>query len=152
HPAPVRDRDEASRLALDNALRPGLWPLGMVPPLTIRHPMAPAGLLDRWRGLPRGPLPMGGDAGSLNVTYASFNADTARLRARAGASMRYVLDWSDLDSFTLNLTLGQSGNPFSPHFDDFLPDFLSGQPWTVPFSREAVEAGTAHRLLRTPEP
>ncbi len=151
-PAPVRDRDEASRLALDNALKPGLWPLGMVQHLTIRHPMAQAGLLNRWLGLTRGPIPMGGDAGSLNVTYASFNPDTARLRARAGASMRYVLDWSDLDSFTLNLTLGQSGNPFSPHFDDFLPDFLAGQAWTVPFSREAVEAATAHRLLLKPYP
>ena len=149
-PAPKRDLNEASRLALDDALRPGLWPLGMIQDLTIRHPMAQAGLLDRWLRLSRGPIPMGGDAGSLNVTYASFNPDSARLRARAGASMRYVLDWSDLDSFTLNLTLGQSGNPLSPHFDDFLPDFLSGQPWTVPWSREAVEQSAINRLLLKP--
>ncbi|TVQ34214.1 MAG: penicillin acylase family protein [Wenzhouxiangella sp.] len=149
-PAPQRDLDEAARLALDDALRPGLWPLGMIQDLTIRHPMAQAGLLDRWLRLTRGPIPMGGDAGSLNVTYASFNPESARLRARAGASMRYVMDWSDPDSFTLNLTLGQSGNPFSPHFDDFLPDFLSGQPWTVPWTQEAVEAASTSKLTLRP--
>ncbi len=144
------DFESAALTALEDALRAGAWPLGAFQELTIRHPLAQAGLLDRWLNLTRGPIPMGGDAGSLNVTYAAFNPDTARLRARAGASMRYVMDWSDPDNFTLNLTLGQSGNPFSPHFDDFLQDFVNGQPWNVPWTREAVEAGMARRLVLRP--
>ncbi|MFU8831788.1 MAG: penicillin acylase family protein, partial [Wenzhouxiangella sp.] len=102
------DPDSAALVALEDALRAGAWPLGAFQELTIRHPLAEAGLLDRWLNLTRGPIPMGGGAGSLNVTYAAFNPDTAGLRARAGASMRYVMDWSDPDNFTLNLTLGQS--------------------------------------------
>ena len=144
------DRDSAALAALEDALKAGAWPLGAVQDLTIQHPMAQNGLLDRWLNLTRGPIPMGGDAASLNVTYASFNPDSARLQARAGASMRYVMDWSDPDQFTLNLTLGQSGHPKSPHFDDFLPDFMGGNPWTVPWSREAVEAATVNRLLLHP--
>jgi len=140
----------AATVALEDALKAGAWPLGAFQDLTIRHPLAQAGLLNSWLKLTRGPIPIGGDAGSLNVTYASFNPDNARLRARAGASMRYVMDWSDPDSFTLNLTLGQSGNPFSPHFDDFLPDFLAGTPWVVPWSREVVEAGAVNRLVLRP--
>jgi penicillin G amidase len=144
------DREAAALVALEQALKAGAWPLGAVQELTIQHPMARNGLLDRWLNLSRGPIPMGGDAASLNVSYASFNPDTARLQARAGASMRYVMDWSDPDQFTLNLTLGQSGHPSSPHFDDFLPDFMSGRPWVVPWNREAVEAGAVNRLVLRP--
>ena len=89
---------------------------------------------------------MGGGPGSLNVTYHSFDPGRVHLTARAGASMRFVMDWSDPDAFTLNLTLGQSGHPLSPHFDDQLDDFLTGRPWTLPFSREAVSLGSVSRL------
>jgi len=68
------------------------------------------------------------------------------LSARAGASMRYVMDWSDPDAFTLNLTLGQSGHPLSRHFDDQLDDFMNGRPWVVPFSRAAVASRAVSRL------
>ncbi len=140
------DRDQVSMEALDKALQAGARPLGAIQSLSIRHPMADNPILDRWLGLSRGPFPVGGDPGSLNVSYAMYDRESAHLRSRAGASMRYVMDWSDPDSFRLNLTVGQSGHPLSPHFDDFLPDFLDGTPWVVPWSREAVEAGAKARL------
>ncbi|MGY6630342.1 MAG: penicillin acylase family protein [Wenzhouxiangella sp.] len=144
------DRETAGQQALERALMAGAWPLGAVQELTIQHPLAQNPLLDRWLQLSRGPIPMGGDGATLNVIFSSFNPETARLRGRAGASMRYVLDWSDPDAFTINLTLGQSGHPASPHFDDFLPDFVGGQPWVVPWNREAVEGAAAHRLQLQP--
>lgn len=147
---PAVKLDQASLVAFEDALRAGAWPLGSFQKLTIAHPMAHSGLLDRWLGLTRGPIPIGGDAASLNVTYARFHHDTATSQARAGASMRYVMDWADPDRFSLNLTLGQSGNPLSPHFDDFLPDFVSGQPWSVPWSPELVQARSRHKLVFRP--
>ncbi|QOC21412.1 penicillin acylase family protein [Wenzhouxiangella sp. AB-CW3] len=141
------DREQAGLDALEMALKAGIRPLGGVQQLHVRHAMADNPVLDRWLRLSRGPFPIGGDPGTLNVSYAVFDADQATLRSRAGPSMRYVLDWSDPDSFRLNLTTGQSGHPSSPHFDDFLEDFLSGQPWIVPWSREAVEQRN-HRVLR----
>ena len=140
------DRDEAAKRALDDVLRRGIRPLGAVQTLTIAHPLAQSGLLDAWLDLTRGPIPIGGDPGSLNVTYHAFSEERMHLSARAGASMRFVMDWADPDAFTLNLTLGQSGHPLGRHFDDQLEDFLTGTPWTVPFSREAVEAGTVSTL------
>jgi len=140
-------RDAAARRALDEALKHGIRPLGAIQTLTIAHPLSEAGFLDAWLSLSRGPFPIGGDPGSLNVTYHRFDAVNKRLHAAAGASMRFVMDWADPDAFTLNLTLGQSGHPLSPHFDDFLPAFRDGEPWPVPFSREAVERQTASRLL-----
>ncbi len=147
----VRERDAAALMALDDALRAGARPLGLIQTLEIRHPLAQSGLLDRWLGLSRGPFPFGGDAASLNANFAQFHTDRATWRARAGASMRYTLDWADPDAFSLNLALGQSGNPFSPHFDSFLADFLSGEPWTVPWTREWVRQAAVSRLVLAPE-
>ena len=144
------DRDQAALEAFEKALKAGAYPLGAIQHLTIRHPMADNPILDRWLRLSRGPIPIGGDPGSLNVSYAMFDQDSATLRSCAGASMRYVMDWSDPDAFTLNLTVGQSGHPLSPHFDNFLPDFLEGIPWTVPWSREAVEARIQTQMNLTP--
>ncbi|NBB92405.1 MAG: hypothetical protein GVY32_04455 [Gammaproteobacteria bacterium] len=148
-PADV-NRDQAALRALEDALKIGIHPLGSMQTLGIGHAMADNPLLDRWLNLSRGPVPRGGDAGSLNVSYVGFDPDTGRLRVRGGASMRYVMDWSNPDAFTLNLTFGQSGNPFSPHYDDFFEDFLTGRPWTVPWSRSMVEERATRRLVLTP--
>jgi len=139
-------RELAAERALEDALKTGIRPLGAIQTLTIAHPLAQAGLLDAWLDLSRGPIPIGGGPGSLNVTYHSFDSDRARLAARAGASMRFVMDWADPDAFTLNLTLGQSGHPLSRHFDDQLEAFLTGEPWTLPFSREQVLQRAASSL------
>ncbi|NKI35991.1 penicillin acylase family protein [Wenzhouxiangella sp. XN79A] len=150
-PVSVVERDVAAARALDDALRGPRRPLGAIQTLTIAHPLARAGLLDRWLDLARGPLPIGGGPGALNVTYHRWDPHTEQLRAAAGASMRFVMDWADVDGFTLNLALGQSGHPLSPHFDDFLADWQSGTPWTVPWSSAAVDAATASTLRLLPD-
>jgi len=104
--------------------------------LTIRHPLARVKVLDWFLDLDRGPFPGWGDAGSLNANFFSYHDDTKAFRARLGASMRFVLDWSDVDAFSLSGALGQSGNPFSPHYDDF----LGVTEWNVPFTRKKVFA------------
>jgi len=143
----TRPRRQAAARALEDVLKHGIRPLGAIQTLTIAHPLAQAGLLDAWLTLSRGPIPIGGGPGSLNVTYHGFDDDRLRLTARAGASMRFVMDWSDPDAFTLNLTLGQSGHPLSKHFDDQLHDFLTGASWSVPFTRAEVEERATSVLL-----
>jgi len=140
----------ASDLALDEALKHGVRPLGTVQDLTIAHPLANIGILNAWLDLSRGPIPIGGGPGSLNVTYHRWNQNQARLAAAGGASMRFVMDWQNPNGFTLNLTLGQSGHPLSPHFDDFLSDFLTGTPWVVPMDRTLVSQQAASRMMLIP--
>lgn len=144
------NHDRAAGEALERALADGAAPLGEIQTLTIHHPLSRSGIINRWLNLSRGPMPYGGDTGSLNVSYTRWNQTDATLHTRAGASMRFVMDWADPDAFTLNLTLGQSGHPLSPHFDDFLEDFLSGAPWTVPFRLETVESAATRRLTLVP--
>jgi penicillin G amidase len=117
--------------------------------LLVKHPLARVKILDRWLKLNRGPYPAWGDPGTLNANFYSYHHDSKAFRAHVGASMRFVLDWSDVDAFTINGALGQSGNPFSPHYDDFLPMLRNGETWNVPFSREKVFARAKSTLRLT---
>lgn len=118
--------------------------------LLVRHPLSRVKVLDTWLHLNRGPFPAAGDPGTLNANFYSFHDDTNAFRTHVGPSMRFVLDWSDVDAFTLTGALGQSGNPFSPHYDDFLAMARSGEAWNVPFSRAKVGARTVSTLTLTP--
>lgn len=125
-------------------------PFGTMQTLTVRHPLASVAVLDRWLGLTRGPFPVGGDDATLNAAFAAFDTTTRTLADQAGPSMRFVMDWADVDGFTLSRHLGQSGNPLSPHFDDFLAPHLAGEPWPMPFTRAKVEARAVSTLRLVP--
>ena len=123
---------------------------GDVSQLTVVHPLSRVKLLDYWLNLNRGPLPFPGDKGTLNANFNFWDPDQDRFATVAAASMRFVMDWSDVNGFTINGNLGQSGNPFSPHYDDFLQMNLRGERWNVPFTREAVFARAQHQLKLIP--
>jgi penicillin amidase len=61
-------------------------------------------------------------------------------------SWRQIIDLSDLDASMGTHTVGQSGNPASPHFADLFPLWSTGQYHPLPFTRQAVEAATASRM------
>lgn len=140
----------ASRALWDALERANDRPLGEVQTLTIRHPLARSALLERWLRLNRGPFPRGGDQESLNLTGATLLPAEQRFEAWHGPSMRFVLDWADIDGFTIEIPTGQSGNPFSRHYDDFLRLNQRGERWVVPFSRAAVEERAVRRLRLVP--
>jgi penicillin amidase len=66
------------------------------------------------------------------------------------ASMRAVIPVGDWDSARFVLPGGQSGNPFSPHYDDMLPLWRRGEGVPIAWSREAVAAATISRLELRP--
>lgn len=118
--------------------------------LLVQHPLARVKVLDWLLHLNRGPLPGAGDPGTLSANFYSAHDGARSFRSHVGPSMRFVLDWSDPDSFTLTGALGQSGNPFSDHYDDFLEMAQQGRSWTVPFSKEKVYAKKASLLVLKP--
>ncbi len=119
--------------------------------LTIVHPLAQVKILNYWLNLNRGPFVNGGDAGSLNSNFIHFNKKNNNFSSVVGPSMRFVLDWSDVDAFTINTNTGQSGNPLSKHYDDFIQMMRKGQRWNVPFSKEKVYAVKSNLLQLLPE-
>jgi penicillin amidase len=118
--------------------------------LLVRHPLARVKVLDWWLHLNRGPFAGEGDPGTLHANFYSYHDDSKTFRTHVGPSMRFVLDWSNVDAFTLTGALGQSGNPFSPHYDDFLSMSRKGEAWNVPFSRAQVFARKTALLTLTP--
>ncbi len=73
---------------------------------------------DALSGLPalqRGPYPAGGDGFTLNVAGG--------LVAKGGPSWRQIIDFGSLEDSLAIYPGGQSGNPLSVHYDDFLVGF-----------------------------
>lgn len=119
--------------------------------LTLSHPLSMITVLDWWLNLNRGPLPVNGDFASINPNYFYYQEDDHSFKMKTAASMRFVLDWSNMDEFTLQTNLGQSGNPFSKHYDDFLKDWLIGKRHIIPFSKEKVYDNKESLLVLNPK-
>jgi penicillin G amidase len=65
-------------------------------------------------------------------------------------SWRHIVDLSDVDASVGIHTVGQSGNPASPHWNDFVEPWSRGDYHPLPFTRQAVERSEDHRLRLTP--
>jgi penicillin G amidase len=61
-------------------------------------------------------------------------------------SERFTADFADLDRSTLNIVNGQSGNLFSPYFNDQFEAWYRGTTFGLPFAPQSVERTAAHRL------
>ena len=86
-----------------------------------------------------GPQAQSGDLTTVKQVGAAF-----------GPSERFTTDLSNPDQTTLNIVLGQSGNPVSPWFMDQFQDWLHGRTYPMPFSPAAAQAATTHTLTLTP--
>ena len=62
-----------------------------------------------------GPVPMSGSPYSVK-----------QLTQRLGPSFRMVVDFADLDASLANITIGQSGQIFSPHYKDQWDAYYNG--------------------------
>ena len=66
------------------------------------------------------------------------------------ASWRQIIDLGDLDASRGTHTVGQSGNPASPHWNDLFPLWSTGRHHPLPFTRGAVENATESKLALLP--
>jgi penicillin amidase len=65
--------------------------------------------------------------------------------------MRMVVDFSDLDHSVNNLTLGESGQVFSPYYKDQFDAWYTGHSFPMPFSDAAVNQAAVHKLVLRPD-
>ena len=65
--------------------------------------------------------------------------------------MRMVVDLSTLDHSVQNITLGESGQAFSPYYQDQFDAWYNGRSFPMSFSDAAVEQATVHSLVLWPE-
>ena len=120
------------------------WQQGSVFPLQIDHPIfsriAPvARLLGIHLAGGTGPQSQSGDNSTVKQVGRAF-----------GPSERFTADLSGPNSTTLNLVLGQSGDPASPWYMDQLQDWLHGTTYPLPFTPAASQPTITHTLTLTP--
>jgi penicillin amidase len=119
------------------------WQFGRAYPIDIEHQLFSRSIwVERLIGLPvgTGPQPHSGDGTTVKlISSPAF-----------GPSERFTADLSDPDRTTLNLVLGQSGNPASPYFMDQFPDWLRGTTYQLPFGESGIQASTVHTLTLNP--
>ena len=118
------------------------WRYGAQHPVDIEHPLLSATpILGHLLDLPvgTGAHPQSGDGTTVKQVGHTF-----------GPSERFTADLADPDRSTLNLVLGESGNPASAWYLDQFPAWLAGSTFAAPFSDAAVQSTTAHTLTLTP--
>ncbi len=118
--------------------QPQLWRWGNYLPIEFKHPLARFWPLTRL--LNTGPYPQPG--APLTIKQTSANV---------GVSMRMVVDFSDLDQSLNNITLGQSGQVFNPHYRDQFEYWLKGQSYPMLFSTSKIKQQTASMLRLVPK-
>jgi penicillin amidase len=119
------------------------WAYGNTNALDIQHPIfAISPIIGSIIGIPTGtgPHPQSGDTTTVKQVSRTL-----------GPSERFTADLSNLDHSTLNLVLGQSGNPISHWFMDQWPAWYNNTTFRLPFSASAVQSATTHTLTLTPQ-
>lgn len=127
---------------------PATWRWGELHRIAFEHPLldlAPPPLATRMR---YPDYPRGGSANTTNNT--GFGPDD--FLVRAGASYRMVLDVGRWDDAEMTNAPGQSGDPRSPYYDNLLEGWATDSSFPLLYSREAVEANRALKIVLEPAP
>ncbi|MFN4261264.1 MAG: penicillin acylase family protein [Gemmataceae bacterium] len=124
---------------------PARWQWGRLHQIQFTHPIGLAvPTLDKMLNLSRGPYPLGGDADT--VAQAGIDPWQPFAAVAFTVSCRLLFDVGDWDQCRFVLPIGQSGHPGSPHYDDMIQSWLTGEQFPLLFSRAAVEAHTRERI------
>jgi penicillin amidase len=70
--------------------------------------------------------------------------------AAIGATFREIVDFADLDTSRATNAPGQSGRPGSPFYGNLIENLSAEEYFPLSFSRAAVEANAAYRLVLRP--
>lgn len=151
---PEKGRDELIRQALRDGITdcrekmgddPGEWRWGRLHTMYLAHGASRSKALKQLFNI--GPFEMPGDIHTVNNTGASYRFGHRQV---ACASYRHIVDMGDLDNSRSVHIQGQSGQPESPHFDDFARLYSKGEYHPMVFSRDAVDRATESRLTLKP--
>jgi penicillin amidase len=114
------------------------WKWGAVNAVEIQNPvLGHIPLLQHWTG--PGIKPQSGSGYAVKAVTRTH-----------GPSERITDDLADLDSSTLNIVTGQSGNFMSPYYMDQWKAWYEGSTFVLPYSATAVENSLVHRVMLQP--
>jgi penicillin amidase len=124
---------------------PAQWTWGAVHGMTFAHPLGNVGPLRPIFN--RGSYPTGGNWNTVNS--GAYYPDK-RYAMGLGPAYRIINDLANWDNSRSIVPTGQSGQPFSKHYDDQIASWLAVEYHFLPFSRSAVEEAAAQTLRLVP--
>lgn len=148
--AGVESSNQVLREALARVDEHGLverW--GGVHQVELEHPLARMDLVGPVfsRLWSRGPFAVGGDETTVAASPSSAHQP---FRVSSMPSLKVVMPVGRWDETVVAAPPGQSGQPWSTRSTDQLAPWLRGKGVLLPFSVDAVEAGTHARMTLTP--
>ncbi len=96
----------------------------------------------------RGPFAVSGSTDTINSN--SWSATSGNCAVSWLPSMRMIVDLGDLTQSIAIDTTGQSGHPYSQHYDDMIDLWRNMGYHPMLWTREQVESATINRLILNP--
>jgi penicillin amidase len=123
------------------------WTWNRVHTLEHQHPLGKVAAL---RGVFNvGPFEVPGGTEVINNLFFSFT-DSAEYKVNAGPSTRRVVDFSDVENSMSVLPTGQSGNPFSKHYNDQAEMYVTGKFRKMKMNKKEI-VKTSTKLVFVPK-
>jgi penicillin amidase len=141
-------KDAVDQISKDRGADKAGWEWGKIHTATfVSDPLGQSGIDPIENMVNRGPVAVGGSTATIRATNwdASEDFSTTSL-----SSMRTIYDLSDLANSVNMHTTGQSGHPFSPHYDDMIDSWRNVQYKPMTFTHEQVDATESTILILKP--
>lgn len=123
------------------------WKWGTVHTVEHEHPL---GKVKALRGLFNvGPFNSPGSNEVINNLFFGFN-DEGKYYTKGGPSTRRIVDFADVENSWSILPTGQSGNPFSKHYDDQAEMYNAGKFRKMKLNKEEI-VKTSPKLVFKPK-
>ncbi|WP_395050418.1 penicillin acylase family protein [Flavobacterium sp.] len=136
-------------MALENQLGKEVnsWTWDRVHTLEHQHPLGKVAAL---RGIFNvGPFNVPGSTEVINNLFFDFT-DSGEYIVKGGPSTRRVIDFSDIENSMSILPTGQSGNPFSKHYNDQAEMYAAGKFRKMKLNKEEI-IRTSTKLVFSPK-
>ncbi len=136
-------------VALENQLGNDVnfWTWNRVHTLEHQHPLGQVAVL---RGVFNvGSFEVPGSAEVINNLFFNFT-NTGEYQVKGGPSTRRVIDFSDIENSMSILPTGQSGNPFSKHYNDQSEMYATGKFRKMKMNKEEI-IKTSTKLVFLPK-
>ena len=123
------------------------WNWGKVHTVEHEHPMGKVPVLRKLFNV--GSFASPGSNEVINNLFFGYNED-GKYYVKGGPSTRRVVDFSDIENSWSILPTGQSGNPFSKHYDDQAEMFNAGKFRRMKLNKEEI-VKTSTKLIFKPK-
>ncbi len=135
--------------ALENQLGKDVnsWTWNKVHTLEHQHPMGQVAALKDIFNV--GPFEVPGSTEVINNLFFDFT-DSGEYAVKGGPSARRVIDFSDIENSESILPTGQSGNPFSKHYNDQAEMYNTGKFRKMKLNKEEI-IKTSTKLVFSPK-